>query len=462
MIAVSQCPSSTSFAPSKATSYYSFTTEAMQKSQYTTLPQSFHQKIGMKSKISIDSQRVLQNELPTKPTLSIIPLAREEAYSPKATDVSLQIPNQPHDYHNRNDIDPKHDISHTIDCPAPLDLTCHKLKDSKTDKSASSEIVIEHPNSLINHAPQRDSYLVIETEKSKASNGITNNLNVLSHFDEEMIRRQKRREQNKAAAQSYRLRKKSVTELIETEHDIALKRNKQLMAYKTTLETEISRMRSLLKDIAMTSQLKEVEKQLPLTKQSDVSMIRSNKDQVETQREALDYSQSSEPRPCSTLYSVNRDQRFDSFDSLYGSSPSSTSDSQSTRSDPVSPTTQPIAFIGPWTNSVEIRSIPQISIKEDEVPAMRPRQNTWPMDGSSSRINQLTGKNRKKEQNRLASRRFRVRRKMEMSENEVQLTILENRNNKLRRVCDDYSKKIEVIKEVLEKLGCSIPKSHSS
>ncbi len=48
---------------------------------------------------------------------------------------------------------------------------------------------------------------------------------------------------------------------------------------------------------------------------------------------------------------------------------------------------------------------------------------------------------------------------MEMSVNEVQLSVLEKRNIKLRRICDDYTKKIVVIKDVLEQLGCQIPVS---
>ena len=446
MIAVSQCPSSTSFAPSMETSYYSYTTKAMQQSLYTTLPQPIQHDKEMKSKISSDCQRLLVNQLPAKPTLSVIPSTREKTNS-----------NEEYKYHHKNEIGQKDSTSNFSICPAPLDLTCHKSNDSKSGHMAPSENIIDCPNLANNQLVKSDSIAEFETENNKPFDTTINYLKVDSHFDEEMIRRQKRREQNKAAAQSYRLRKKSVTELIETEHEIALKRNKQLMAYKTTLESEISRMRSLLNDIAMTSKLKEEEKLIPLTKPLVTPMIRSSNDQAGMQCEALDYSQPSVPIACSTLNSARRYHRLATFDTSYGTSPSSNSDSRSSSSDPSSPNTQDIAFIGPWTNPIEIRSMPQLSIKDDEVPAMRPRQNTWPMDGSSSHVNQLTGKNRKKEQNRLASQRFRVRRKMEMSENEVQLNILEKRNHKLRRVCDDYSKKIEVIKEVLEKLGCSIP-----
>ena len=446
MIAVSQCPSSTSFASSKETSYYSYTAKAMQQSHYTILPQPIQHDKEMRSKISIDCQRLLVNELPAKPTLSVIPSTREKTNS-----------DEPYEYHHKNEIGQNHSTSNFSICPAPLDLTCHKSNDAEFGHSNPSESIIDCPNSANDQLVKSNIIAESETENNKSFHTTINYLKVDSHFDEEMIRRQKRREQNKAAAQSYRLRKKSVTELIETEHEIALKRNKQLMAYRTTLESEISRMRSLLKDIAMTSKQKEEEKLIPLTKPLVKPMIKSNSDQASMQCEALDYSRPSVPIACSNMNSARRYNRLATFDTSYSTSPSSNSDSRSSSSDPSSPNTHDIAFIGSWTNSIEIRSIPQLSIKDDEVPAMRPRQNTWPMDGPSSHVNQLTGKNRKKEQNRLASRRFRVRRKMEMSENEVQLNILEKRNHKLRRVCDDYSKKIEVIKEVLEKLGCSIP-----
>ena len=418
----------------------------MQQSQYTILPQPIQHDKEMKRKSSSDCQRLLVNELPAKPTLSVIPSTREKTTS-----------NGPYKYHHKNEIGQRDSTSNFSICPAPLDLTCHKPNDTKSGHIDLSENIINFPNLADDQLVKRNPTTEFETENKKSFNTTMDYLKVDSHFDEEMIRRQKRREQNKAAAQSYRLRKKSVTELIETEHEVALKRNKQLMAYKTTLESEISRMRSLLKDIAMTSKLKEEEKLITLTKPLVKPMIRSNSDEAGMQCEALDYSQPSVPIACSSMNSARRYHRLATFDTSYGTSPSSNSDSRSSSSDPSSPNTQDIAFIGPWTNPIEIRSMPQLSIKDDEVPAMRPRQNTWPMDGSSSHVNQLTGKNRKKEQNRLASRRFRVRRKMEMSENEVQLNLLEKRNHKLRRVCDDYSKKIEVIKEVLEKLGCSIP-----
>ena len=462
MIAVSQCPSSTSFVPAKVTSYYSFTTEPMQESEYTKLPHAIHSNHGLNSKLSWDCQNLLSHERPIKPTLSVIPSTREKNSPPQFSEVSLQTPNQYQKYHHENDLGVKSQANLISICPAPLDLTCHKSNDLKIDYPGPEKITGDNSrlcnDNLLNGADNTEIY----PEKTKLAEGSTMDHDLGSQLDDELIRRQKRREQNKAAAQSYRLRKKSVTELIETEHEIAFKRNKQLMAYKTSLEAEISRMRSLLQDIAMTSKLKEEEKLMALNKTSVEPMIRSDKEQYDMQSEALDYSQPSASAPCSTR--SKRDQRLASIDIVFDGSSSSTFDSQSTCSAcsaPVSPDIQQVAFIGPWTRPINMSSIPQISIKEEEKPAMRPRQNTWPMDTTTSHIHHLTGKSRKKEQNRLASRRFRVRRKMEMSDNEVQLAVLEKRNHKLRRICDDYTKKVEVIKEVLEKLGCSIPSKSS-
>ena len=100
--------------------------------------------------------------------------------------------------------------------------------------------------------------------------------------------------------------------------------------------------------------------------------------------------------------------------------------------------------------------------EKQTVRPMRPRQNTWPRDRAAISMEGLSGRDRKKEQNRLASRRFRVRRKIEMSVCEVQVAVLERRNTKLRRICDDFTKKITVMKDVLEQLNGSIPQTSLS
>ena len=48
------------------------------------------------------------------------------------------------------------------------------------------------------------------------------------------------------------------------------------------------------------------------------------------------------------------------------------------------------------------------------------------------------------------------RRKIEMSVSEVQFAVLERRNAKLRRICNDFTKKISLMKDVLEHLDCRI------
>jgi len=455
MISVSQCHSSTSFVPSEVTPYYSFINGTMQKTKYTALPQPIHYNNGEKTKSFLESQILQYDELHAKPTLSVFPTTRQKTVSSPVSNDSIQTLDRHHRYLNDSQLHATEMKNNYGVCPAPLDLTCHKLKEYSFDKPAPPEIVMECSRLGNDSYSNRASSMEVDTDRITSDDYSAKTINVDSHFDEEMIRRQKRREQNKAAAQSYRLRKKSVTELIETEHEVALKRNKQLMTYKTTLEAEISRMRSLLQEIAMTSKLKNEEKLLPLGNPVTVSVAKSNRDPNGIQSKALDFSRPSVTMACSNLCSTKRNQRLVSLD--ISSASSSSFDTQSSSSPPESPDTQQLAFTGPWTNPMDRKSIPQISIKEEELPAMRPRQNTWPMDATTSHIHNLTGKNRKKEQNRLASRRFRVRRKMEMSDNEIQLNILEKRNHKLRRICDDYSKKIEVIKEVLEKLGCSIP-----
>jgi len=75
-------------------------------------------------------------------------------------------------------------------------------------------------------------------------------------------------------------------------------------------------------------------------------------------------------------------------------------------------------------------------------PVPRPRKYTWPMT--------LTGKERKKAQNKLASRRFRQRRKQEQSCVELQAHQLEQENRKLREKAGKLEEKIQQLKRVME------------
>ena len=61
----------------------------------------------------------------------------------------------------------------------------------------------------------------------------------------------------------------------------------------------------------------------------------------------------------------------------------------------------------------------------------------------------MSGKERKKEQNKLASRRFRQRRKLEQSHTENEAAKLEERNRKLRLGCEQLEARIKTIKEFI-------------
>ena len=454
MIAVSQCPSSTSLVASKAMSCNSFPTDALQTINYATLPQRVHLNQATKgNKMLPDYQNFTLNEYPAKITSSFDQCNREQSPFPS----SLNIP----PLHLNKDstiVVPKATASKES---TPLDLTCHKINTFEVDARAQIStgmynLKTQLPSDVITDVNRDMNSPDIQAINCVAANEFTG-----YNSNDEQIRRQKRREQNKAAAQSYRQRKKSITELIETEHEIALRRNKQLTAYKTNLEAEILRMRSLLQDIAMSTKLKEEKNMISEIKTNTVPLNCSNKKREIVQNEALDYSRPTTQKECSPMSSTTRGRYLTCSDIIYNSSSPSTSDSQSISSAPVSPTYQQAAFGPSWENPAKPFYFPPSLIKDEEQPGMRPRQNTWPMDKREIRIQGLLGKDRKKEQNRLASRRFRVRRKMEMSVNEVQVAVLEKRNVKLKRICDDYTKKIDVIKDVLEKLGCKMPSSLS-
>ena len=370
--------------------------------------------------------------------------------SPRPFD-GYRIPREPHMISNDLNSDDRSRL-------APLDLSCNK-----SDKLGSRS-GLEDKETFECDEPKVQPPINITSGVNNVVACIGNTSPYSSYddtigyrFSDEVARRQKRRDQNKAAAQSYRQRKKSITDLIETEHDIALKRNKQLMAYRATLEAEIVRMRSLLQDIANTKKEKEETKIVPISRHG-ITILNSAKVTPEnTQFLALDFSKHTTGKPHPIIApGTPCQQKADVHEIYEGSLPSST-DSQASHSVPTSPNSQSSGAEMSWSDLST-----QFALKnnrEFEPPIMRPRQNTWPMDRNTIRLKGLEGKDRKKEQNRLASRRFRVRRKVEMSVNEVQLMALEKRNVKLNKVCDDYTKKIAVIKEVLEQLGCRISSS---
>ena len=370
--------------------------------------------------------------------------------SPRALD-GYRIPREPHMISNDSISDDRSRL-------APLDLSCNKSNKLGSSSGLEDKETFESDEPKLQPPMNKTSGVCNEVACIGNTSPYSSYDDTIGYrFSDEVARRQKRRDQNKAAAQNYRQRKKSITDLIESEHDVALKRNKQLMAYRATLEAEIVRMRSLLQDIANTTKVKEETKMVPI-RQHGITILNSAKVTPEnTQFLALDFSQHTIGKPNPIIAPGTLCRAKAGVHEIYeGSLPSST-DSQTSHSVPTSPASQGSGAEMSWTDFSTPFALK--NNRELEPPIMRPRQNTWPMDRNTIRLKGLEGKDRKKEQNRLASRRFRVRRKVEMSVNEVQLMALEKRNVKLNKVCDDYTKKIAVIKEVLEQLGCRISSS---
>ena len=450
MIAVSQCYSSPSFTASKAISYKPFTAELIQEIDYSQLPQHYplHHANGYQKPPNCQTfPDNINSSNVASPTI---------AYNSKLNGVSASLSSSHlrlDDYEQEtldNKIGPRDPTRNFSSLLTPLDLTCNKSNKPGFDSKHHPTLAFNDSKASRSELPKGQMYIDLAASETESGSCFS---------DQDLIRRQKRREQNKAAAQSYRQRKKSVTELIETEHDMALKRNKQLMAYKANLETEIVRMRSLLQDIAMTSKLKEDSNIVTIKQPKILPLSCGNTDQERIQIEALDYSQPKNENFCSNVCSEKKSSDLAEIDTDVSgnSSPSSSTGFQSCSSAPTSPNYEPTVFGKFRGNTTKPFGFPQSPLKEEEIPVMRPRQNTWPMDKTTMCNKGLVGKDRKKEQNRLASRRFRVRRKMEMSVNEVQIVVLEKRNLKLRRICEDYTKKIVVIKDMLQNLGCRIP-----
>lgn len=68
------------------------------------------------------------------------------------------------------------------------------------------------------------------------------------------------------------------------------------------------------------------------------------------------------------------------------------------------------------------------------------RQNSWPVDD----------KNRKKEQNRIASQRFRERRRMEMSKCKEEANFYVNSNTRLMKRCEELERKIGILRKYFD------------
>ena len=70
--------------------------------------------------------------------------------------------------------------------------------------------------------------------------------NVKRGEEQEEMRMKRRRKQNKAAAQNYRERKTSSSDLIESEHENLCKRNEELKGREARLESQIKNVKALL------------------------------------------------------------------------------------------------------------------------------------------------------------------------------------------------------------------------
>ena len=274
--------------------------------------------------------------------------------------------------------------------PAPLDLTC---KPPLPVFDAAEAHAWSHPTIH----PRSGS--CSSTTSSKSGCG-----------EDMSVRRLKRKEQNKTAAQNYRQRKKSFSDFIETEHEELVRKNAQLKAHKNKLEEQIAKIRTLLDDV-----VKE-EKKEPVVKAEAVSPP---------------------PPPA-----------------------------------PVAPMAVPPELQNPAKQSMEIdpgnmsdcvseppRGAAALErhndFTDEEMAGFgRARKYTWPST--------LTSKDRKKEQNRMASQRFRHRRKLEqcMSENEVMA--LESTHRRLKKKCEEMESKVKLLKELINKHNASLIGSAAS
>lgn len=99
------------------------------------------------------------------------------------------------------------------------------------------------------------------------------------------------------------------------------------------------------------------------------------------------------------------------------------------------------------TMSEPVRPLSQ-RVDLDLCPIKRARKYSLPSNMGDIR-------ERKKEQNRLASQRFRQRRKVEMSHHENVAGSLESRNQNLKKKCDEMELKIKLLKDFLSKVNAT-------
>ena len=244
-------------------------------------------------------------------------------------------------------------------------------------------------------------------------------------------KRMKRKEQNKAAAHNYRARKKSFSDLIESEHENLFKKNEELKTRKARLESQIKNMRALL-DQAAKKEAKQAE--------------------LQKERQAAAAAAGERKRNLSAMAAIAVPPAPLSLALLPPPPP------------PLAPPTlapPPPAAAGSLSISIRPRSmsdvsplmLPQHPVGPEDI--FRERKNTWPLGPTGTSSSPVAAaavavaRDRKKEQNKLASRRFRQRRRMEMTHCEAEGHKLEGRNRRLREACEEMESKIRLLKDLM-------------
>lgn len=276
--------------------------------------------------------------------------------------------------------------------PSPLDLTCKPplpVFDPQEAHSWSHPTI--HPRSGS----------CSSTTSSKSGCG-----------EDMSVRRLKRKEQNKTAAQHYRQRKKSFSDFIETEHDELFKKNSQLKAHKNKLEEQIAKIRNLLDDVVKEEKKEPVVKaELPSPPPPPPPQALVKLTHPPTAAAAF---LPDVPLPMKTHMDID---------------PGNMSDSVS----------EPLRGASALERHNDFM---------EEEGFGRARKYTWPST--------LTSKDRKKEQNRMASQRFRHRRKLEQSISETEVYGLESNNKKLKKKCEEMEGKVKLLQELISKHNASL------
>ena len=167
MIAVSQCPSSTSLVASKSMSYNPFPTDALQKIHYATLHQRVHLNQAKSNKVLPDCQSFPSNKYPTEITSALDQYNREKNQSPSLSNIS----------HLHLDKEPKNllNIATVTKDSTPLDLTCHKHNNSEVDVRAQITIDMDTPKTQLHSNIIPDINTDMDSPKIQAINYVVAN-----------------------------------------------------------------------------------------------------------------------------------------------------------------------------------------------------------------------------------------------------------------------------------------------